>query len=81
MRHGIDTGIDYGIPRLPGMVTAYEEKLAAQFSHYREDEWKATHWRQKAREVAFYRLYRLISLHTEEAKAEAEIQHLQNANR
>lgn len=63
------------------MVTAFEEKLVAQFAHYREDEWKAAHWRIKAREVAFYRLYRLISLHTEEAKAEAELQHLKNMNR
>lgn len=79
--HGIDTGITLSQGMLPGQIPDYEEKAAAIAGHYREDIWKATHWRQKAREVAFYRLNRLILLHTDEARAEAELDHLRNQGR
>lgn len=75
---GIETGITFAPGMLPGQISDYEEKAAAIATNYNEDEWKATHWRQKAREVAFVRLNKLVQLHIDDARAEAELDMVRN---
>lgn len=59
---------------LEGMVEDYEVMAArVRCGVILDSVWNAMHWREKARCVAFYKLEKLIALHIDEARADAEL--------
>lgn len=65
--HSVSTGIEFGPGRLPYLVNQYEEYSAMIHANYNETEWKALHWRARARAIAHYRLTSHVELHKAEA--------------
>lgn len=63
------------------MCPDYEVYAARMHANIAEDaRWEAMTWQERARVVAFYRLEKTISLHVEEARADAELRARQNAS-
>lgn len=74
INHGLDTGITFAPGMLPGMVPDYDVMAARVRCNLIQDNlWNAMQWYEKARCVAFFRLERLIALHVDEARADAEL--------
>jgi hypothetical protein len=61
-------GIEITQPPIPGMVLLYEEHNARNEAGYQIDEWYDLHPRERATEVALYRIRH--SLEYQKAKAE-----------
>lgn len=70
--HAVNTGIEYAA-WVPGLVPPYEEDDARVQAHYTLAAWDALGAVDRAREVAHYRLRKLVTLHSSDAQAsEAE---------
>ena len=69
MRRGLDTGIVYAV-LAPGLVPLYEQDAARVEAGYTLPAWRAADWRDRAREIAHYRVRRLIALHVQDAQNE-----------
>lgn len=74
INHGVETGITFAPGMLPGMVPDYDVMAArARVGIVEDARWLALHWKERARVIAFYKLEKLIALHVEEARADAEL--------
>lgn len=55
---------------LPELIPVYEEWSAAKFNSYSPTEWRKLDHPERVQAVAFYRVSRLVDLHTETAVSE-----------
>jgi len=54
-----------------GLVSEYEEREAAVYTHYTPKEWSTLSWQERAQSVAQYRCHFLIEAHMQEAVTRA----------
>lgn len=62
----LKTGINFN-PEVPGTISEFEEREAAQWLHYTWSEWVGLGRIEKVAALAHYRLRRLIDLHAHDA--------------
>lgn len=71
VRHGVHTGVTYGV-QMPGLVPEYEELEAMAARGLTEAQWLGLSADERARVIAYARLSRYVQLHTQEAVTEAQ---------
>lgn len=80
VRHAVSTGVTFGV-LVPGLVPPYEEHDARVAVRCTLTEWRAMEPAARALEVAHYRLRRAVSLHSEDARADAAERESKRASR